>query len=429
MVHLNLSPAKTAHKTAHALYRDPQLLGILCLSFSSGLPFLLTLGTLQTWLKEVGVSNTALGAFAFATMPYALKFLWAPWVDTVPLPFLTRSLGQRRSWILVSQALLALALAGLGMTDPAQHLGLTGMMAFVVCFCAATQDNGIDAYRIDLLRAERMGAGAAASIIGFRVGMWLSGGGAMYLATYMPWSWVYATMGGLIALGMIATLLVEEPPASAMPGIKSACTKSLWRAAMQTLGQAQPWGLLVAFLVCFKVGDTVLNMMSIPFLLELGFSKMEIAYVAKSFGMAAMIAGGALGGTLLQRHPLRWNMLVSLGLLVLSCAAFSWQAYRGHHMGWLIVTMGIENLACGMSAAALMTFISGLCQPPFLATHFALLSSCSAISRILLSALSGWMADQLAWHSFFLLVAIGCVPALVLAWRAPRLFEAPRQQD
>ncbi len=418
---------------AIAAYRDPKVVGILCLSFSSGLPFLLTLGTLHAWLKEQGVSNTGIGLFSLTTLPYAFKFLWAPVIDLIPIPKLTDLLGKRRSWILVSQMALLLSLMGLGLTNPAQHIGLTAFMAFMVCLCSATQDNGIEAYRVEVLNLEKPGPASAASIIGFRVGMWISGGGALYLAAHLPWRWVYIIMSSFIIVGMITTLLVEEPESSSpilepWSGLKNKTMRlqhiysSIMKPAFMSLLRYKTLYMVLPFIFLFKVGDTVLNMMSIPFLLEIGFEKAEIAHVAKTFGLCALIIGGFIGGLLLQRYTMIQNITLSLCLLITSCFVFVLQAKVGHDIGFLFITIGIENIACGMSAATLITFLSRLCLPPFCATHFAFFSSFSSLSRVGLSTVSGWLADHLSWEAFFIYVAAGCLPTLFLVWVQKEVF-------
>ncbi len=417
-----------------AIYRDPKIFGILFLGFSSGLPFLLTLGTLQAWLHEVGISKTVMGLFALATIPYALKFLWAPVIDYVKIPYLTNVLGKRRSWILVSQFALMLSLVGLGFTNPEKNIYLTAFMTFIVCFCAASQDNVIEAYRVEMLDIAQSGPGAAASIIGFRAGMWVSGGGALYLAAHFSWYCVYSFMAIFMIIGMIATLLVKEPKSLILKIENTIPSKFLFqrfrffylnilKPAFSSFFINKQWYFILIFILLFKVGDTVLNMMSIPFLLEMGFAKSEIAHVAKTFGIFAMVIGGIIGGILLQRYSMKRNMLISLFSLMVSCFMFVVQAKLGHNISFLILTMGFENLACGMSAATLITYLSRMCLSPYTATHFALLSSFSSISRVLLSTLAGWLSDQMSWSLFFTIVALGCLPAIFIVFKKHYLFK------
>ncbi|MEN8236103.1 MAG: MFS transporter [Pseudomonadota bacterium] len=411
------------------IYLERRVFGVLLLGFSSGLPFLLTLGTLQAWLERVGISKTTIGLFALATAPYALKFLWAPLTDHLPIPYLSSKLGLKRSWLLLSQLTLALALMGLGTTDPAQNIAHTAFATFLVCLCASFQDNAMEAYRIETLNEKEMGPGAGASVLGFRIGMLVSGGGALYLAAYCPWKVVYALMATCVSIGMVATLLIPNSDRERT----IACQRkkphqAMWPAITSFL-QNQDWKIILLFILCYKVGDTGLNMMSIPFLLEMGFSKLEIASIAKTFGFFAMVAGGFIGGLLLLHLSLLKNLALGISLLMTSSVMFMIQAVLGHDTTFLMLTMGVENLACGMSAAALIAYLSKCCHVPYTATHYALFSSFSSVVRIGLSVGAGWLADQVSWMTFYGIIAVGCLPALMLLSRFSLHFYEPKRSS
>ena len=193
------------------VYTQPQLLIILCLGMISGLPFLLTLSTLSFWLAESGVSKTTIGLFMLVSLPYSLKFLWAPFADHFSLPYSTAHFGQRRSWALISQAGLLLSLISLAHCDPAQTIAFTAISSFFVSFFSASQDIIIDAYRIEILKADNRGAGAALEAIGFRFGMLASGAGALYLAHTFTWRIAYLSMAIGIILGMVVFCFIAEP--------------------------------------------------------------------------------------------------------------------------------------------------------------------------------------------------------------------------
>lgn len=402
-----------------ALYRQPRVIGILFLGFSSGLPFLLTLGTLHAWLKTSGTSNTIIGYFALATIPYAFKFLWAPLTDHLKIPIMTNILGHRRSWMILSQIALMVSLFLLGMTNPHENIFLTALATFAVSFCASCQDNAIEAYRIELLPREQLGPGASASVLGFRLGMWVSGGGALYLAYLLDdWFVVYSIMALCLTLGIIATLLLPEPPHPQNDVTQENCSffkklKTVMLPAIIDFTKQPDFSRIIIFIFLFKIGDTVLNMISIPFLIEIGFSNLEIANIAKTFGIFAMIAGGLFAGMMQIHKPPIFNLGVSAMLLALSSIMFMMQAYLGHDVRFLILTMGVENFACGMSATALISFLSLLCRQPNTATHFAILSSFCSFSRVGLSIGAGWLADKTDWVSYFAIVTSLCLLSLV----------------
>ena len=411
-------------------YHHPRILGIFFLGFSSGLPFLLTLATLHVWLSEVHISKTVIGVFSLVTLPYTLKFLWAPFVDSVSLPFLTRTFGRRKSWMLLSQVFLALSLLLLGGTRPQDHIGLTATFGFAVAFFSALQDISCEAYRAEALGKQHLGMGAGASMLGYRLGMWVSGAGALYLASYFSWFVVYSFMAACISIGFVTTLLSSEnmdheedltealPPPShtrgpLMQGSKKPFKDRL-RVAIESFRRFNNWKILIAYIIFYKVGDTILNVMTSPFLLEMGFSKLEIAHVAKSFGIGAVILGGFLGSFMLSRKPLVETLFLCAILQIVSCFLFALQAYMGHNINMLFLTLGVENLTCGLGTAAFIMYLSQLCQRPFTATHYAFLSSIGSFARVSFSPLAGWAADHVSWINFYLLAACACVPSLIL---------------
>lgn len=408
------------------LYLDPKVLLVMMLGFSSAIPFLLTLGTLHAWLAQVGVSKTVIGLFALATLPYALKFLWAPLMDFINLPYLSRRLGKRRAWMLISQITLVFAIILLGYSNPAENIYLTGLLTFIVATCAASQDNVIEAYRIESLNQLEAGPGAGSSVVGFRIGMWISGGGALYMSDLMSWNHVYFLLSLCVCVGIVATLMAHEPehpkqvdfnvtPINKRQSLfYKIQLKQIFLPSFTSFFARPNWLIILLFIVFYKAGDSILNMMSIPFMLELGFSNVEIAHIAKSFGMIAMISGGIIGGILLVSKDILHCMALSILLIIVSCILFMTQAYLGHNHAMLIATMGVENIACGMSASVLIAYLSQLCKQPFTATHFALLSSFSSFARVSLSSAAGWISDQTDWISFYALVAFCCLPALLM---------------
>ena len=286
---------------------DRRIFSIFFYGFSSGLPFLLTLSTLTIWLKESGVNNTTIGLFVIVTIPYTLKFLWGPMVDRVKLPILSIFLGQRRSWALVAQGFLIFMLIGLGSSHPSENILVTAFWAFGVSFSSAIQDIVIEAYRIEVIDDNQKGSAASSTYLGYRLGMMASGAGALYLAAIFSWQTAYEVMAALIGIGILTTLLSPSPQVSTDPQpslVRSSRNESLFTWIQATYGpplkellNTFDWRIVLAFIFFYKVGDTTLNVMTTPFLVELGYSKLEIADVAKVFGISAMIVGGFMGGS------------------------------------------------------------------------------------------------------------------------------------
>ncbi|MCC7259905.1 MAG: AmpG family muropeptide MFS transporter [Alphaproteobacteria bacterium] len=412
------------------LYTRPRMLAVAVLGFASGLPLPLVLGTLAAWLAEAGVSKTDIGLFAVITTPYVLKFLWSPLMDALPLPFLTRQLGRRRSWLLVTQVLLAISLVGLGLSHPAENLTVTAIWALAVTIASASQDIVVDAYRVELLTPEEQGGGAASVVFGYNVGMRLVGGAfALILADHLPWSAVYALMAALVLVGQAAALWAGEPerevpaphpgPLPMGEGVEGAgvAENVLKTAIVAPFTQfiARPgWWVVLLFILCYKLGDAFAGHMLNPFFIDLGFSKTDIGVVGKIYGLGATLAGTFIGGALVYRIGLIRSLWVCGIAQMLAIPVFILQARVGADVGMLAFTVGAENLAAGMGTAAFVAFISTLCSRAYTATQYALLSSIASIGRTWLSAGSGAVAEAFGWEVFFIVSALVAVPGLLL---------------
>ncbi len=394
------------------VYRDRRILAILLMGFASGLPLALTGATLSIWLKQSGISLTAIGLFAQAGLAYNLKFLWAPAMDRVSLPFLTRRFGRRRSWALLIQAALALALLALGAADPTAGAGRTALCAVIVAFLSASQDVVIDAYRVELLVPSEQGAGAAATQVGYRIGMIASGAGALYLAYYLGWFAAYAVMAALILVGMIVILATREPKASPPP--HGPWLAGAVVAPFAEFARRRHWLLILVFVVLYKFGDALAGVMSGPFYVELGFALTEIANIAKVFGVGASIAGVFLGGAAVYRWGLMRALLACGALQMGSNLFYIVQLWAGHDQTMLAATIAIENVTGGMASAAFVAYLSSLCSPAFTATQYALLSALAATARTVLASSGGFFADRLGWAPFFVLATLACIPGLAL---------------
>jgi len=414
---------------------DRRIFSIFLFGFSSGLPFLLTLSTLTIWLKESGVNNTTIGLFVAITLPYTFKFIWGPMVDRVKLPFLFKRLGQRRSWALLSQVTLIFMLIGLGSSHPKTYIFETALWGFGVAFCSAIQDIVIEAYRIEIIDEDQSGSAASSTYLGYRFGMMMSGAGALFLAATFSWQIAYEIMAAFICIGLLTTLSCPSPKTlvfSPAPHLSLShisphsrfwsWLKSTYGPPLKELWQSYDWRVVLAFIFFYKVGDTALSVMNTPFLVELGYSKLEIAHVAKLLGISAMIMGGFIGGLFLSRFGILSSLMLYVVLQVLSSLMFVIQALVGYNLEVLMITISVENLTCGLGAAAYIAYLSSLCSAPHTATHFALLSSFGSLARILLSMISGFLADVLSWPGFFTFTAFACFPCLILLIQASHHF-------
>jgi PAT family beta-lactamase induction signal transducer AmpG len=412
-------------RDAVALYGDRRILTILVLGFSSGLPLALTGATLSAWLSTQGVAKTTIGIFALVAVPYSLKFLWAPLIDGLSLPFLTARLGRRRGWAILTQLALIGCILLLGAVDPKETPVLTASLALLVAFVSASQDIVIDAYRVEILAEDEQGAGAAAVQVGYRFGMLASGAGALYLADIYGFSAAYAVMAVLVVVG-IATILANPEPragAAAEAGGRDA-VRWITRHVIAPFADfmSRPgWLAILAFILLYKFGDAVAGVMTTPFYIETGFTLSEIASVSKLFGLAATLAGVVLGGVAVARWGMASALLVCGVLQMLSNLMFAAQAAVGHDVAFLALTIGIENLTGGMGSAAFVAYLSSLCRVAFTATQYALLSSFAVVGRTTLSASGGWLADHVDWISFFVVSTVAALPGvLLLVWMIRR---------
>ncbi len=403
-------------------YRDRRMLIVLAMGFSSGLPLALTGTTLAFWLSQVGVQKTEIGLFHLTGLAYLLKFLWSPLFDHWAAPWLGARLGRRRAWGIVTQLGLIAALIGAGSCDPRTAPLTIAGFAVLVAFFSASQDIVIDAYRVEILDTAQQPTGAAVTQYGYRLGMLMSGAGALYLSQVMDWFWVYTTMAGLIGLGLIVFLAAPEP--AIVPPLHAsghAPRLGLGRIVRETVIEPlvdftkhSGWLVILGFVVLFKFGDALVGSMTTPFYREMGFSAGEIASVTKIVGLAATIAGIFAGGVLATKLPILRALLVCGVLQIASNSMFAVQATLGHHLPFLAVTILTENFFTGMGSAAFMAYLAGLCSLQYTATHYALLSALAAVGRVILSSGGGWIADQMDWVAFFLTGCAAGLPGLAL---------------
>jgi len=414
--------SRRSWREALAVYGDRRMLLILAMGFSSGLPLLLTLGTLGWWLRELGIDLKTIGLFALVGLPYSFKFAWAPAMDHAPLPGLTRLFGRRRGWALATQLGLAASIAGMGLSNPAEAPVVTAAWAIAVAFFSASQDIVVDAYRIEILAPHEQGAGAAATQLGYRIGMLASGAGAFALAELLPWSSVFLVMAALVGVGVVAVLLAPEPaapPAERAPagGAVETLRARLRIAIIEPLADfvtRRGWLAILLLALLYKFGDAVSAQMASPFYFDLQFTKLEVASVTKVWSVVATMAGITAGGALVAAIGTFRALLIGGVLQAATNLLFSALALVGHSVPMLAVAVGADSFTGGLASAAFVAYLSGLCRARFTATQYALLTSLMAGGRTLLSAGSGVLAEGLGWAPFFALTALLAVPGLLL---------------
>jgi len=408
-------------RDALAVYRDRRMLVILLMGFASGLPLLLTLSTLSYWLAKLGVSKTSIGLFSLVGIPYAFKFVWAPLLDHLSPPLLGRMLGRRRGWIVLTQIGVATAILVMGFSDPAVAPLTTAAAALAVAFMSASQDIVIDAYRIEILSDDEQGAGAAATQLGYRLGLIAAGAGAIALSDVAAWPVVFATLAALMGIGLIATLVAPRPSVTpVLQGAAGRLPPMLERLRVMVVDpflefMTRPaWIAILLFVLLYKFGDAIGGVMANPFYVELGFSGAEIAAISKVFGVIATLVGIAAGGVLVARYGILKALLIGGILQAVTNLLFALQAVIGHDNLMLAVSIGGDNFTGGIGSAAFVAYLSVLCNRSFTATQYALLTSFMAVGRTILASGGGWLADHTDWVTFFILTAFLAVPGMLL---------------
>jgi len=382
----------------------------LIMGFSCGLPLLLTITVLQAWMQEEGVDLTVIGLMALVGLPYTVKFLWAPFLDRFTLPFF----GRRRGWLLTAQLALALAIAGMGLTNPGANPWLVAVAAFLVTFFSASQDIVVDAYRREDLPDEELGLGSSLYVNGYRLGMLLASGGGLILADHIPFPWVYLIMAGCMAPGILTTVLAPEPPLP--PGAPTRLREAVIDPLMDYFSRHGALWIL-AFILLYKIGDTMASAMTTPFYLDIGFSKTEIGAVVKLFGFWAIVVGSLIGGIIMLRLGINRSLWIFGVLQAVSTAGFALLARVGHSVPLLSGVIAFENLSGGMGTAAYVAFMASITNKRFTATQYALLSSLMGVPRVLASAPTGFLAKQFGWEAFFIVCTLIAAPGMLLLFK------------
>lgn len=426
------------------IYLHPRVLGMLTLGFSAGLPTLLVLGTLSFWLREAGVDRATIGHLSWVGLAYGFKWAWAPLVDRLPLPLLTRWLGRRRAWLFLSQILIAVALIGLAGSDPVTNLSSVVFFALVVAFASATQDIALDAYRIEAVALRLQGAMAATYQAGYRLAMILASAGVLWIAAALDplpgeyavrsWKIAYWCMAACMLVGVITTLVIQEPEVivDQIPANKQKKTLLIrlltWlRAAViapfQDFFGRFGWHalLILALIAIYRISDVVMGIMSNPFYVDMGYSKDEVATISKVYGVLMTIVGAGIGGVLIAKSGIIRTLLLGAFLSAATNLLFVWLAGRGHDVGGLIFTISADNLSAGIASSAFVAYLSGLTHTAYSATQYALFSSVMLLLPKFIAGFSGEFVDAYGYEMFFSGTALLGVPVLVLVWRAGRL--------
>ena len=424
---------------AVTVYFRPNVLVVMLLGFSSGLPLALTGTTLSVWMTESGVNLGTIGLFSLVGLPYTLKFLWAPLVDALDVPVLSRRLGRRRGWLLATQILLAGAIFGLGFNHPASAPVAVALGALMVATLSATQDIVVDAFRVERLDTSEQAAGMAGYVAAYRIGMLVSGAGVIAIVAAMEifavprdsaWAWGYAAAAACMVIGMIATLCAREPTAPVRHDGEGGALSRVIATAVSAFTEflSRPDAVTVlAFVLLYKFCDALAGVLTAPFVIAIGFDKATYAAIVKGVGLAAALAGGFAGGTLARAYPLVTCLWIGGVLQMVSNLAFSVQALVGVNTAALTATIVVENFTGAIGTVVFVAYLSALCGVrAHTATQYALLTALTAVGRTFLASGGGFIAEATGWPLFFAITALAGLPGLaLLAYLQSRRHFAP----
>ena len=418
------------------VYLEPPTLRMLVLGFSAGLPLLLVLGTLSFWLREAGIDRTTIGYLSWVGLAYAFKWAWAPLVDRLPIPLLTRLLGRRRSWLLCSQLAIMAGLVAMSFNDPKLALPPVVWGALAVAFGSATQDIALDAYRIESAASERQAALAAAYQTGYRLAMIWAGAGVLWIAAraevaqaanyqFAAWQTAYLVMAASMAVGALTVLWSPEPAHAAVPvarhlgdWLRGALIEPFADFLRRYRWQA---GLILALIAIYRISDVVMGIMANPFYVDMGYTKDEVAAVTKIYGVIMTLLGAFVGGALAMRLGVMRVLMLGAVLSAASNLLFALLSTRGHDLTGLIWVISADNLAGGIATAAFIAYLSSLTNISYSATQYALFSSMMLLLPKFLAGYSGRYVDAFGYPNFFIATALLGVPVLLLVWLASRI--------
>src|SRR4051812_23218478 len=428
-----LPKPRASWREGFAVYLQRRVLIVLLLGFSSGLPLALSGSTLLVWMRESGVDLGTIGLFALVGTPYTLKFLWAPLVDALHVPFFTRAFGRRRGWLVFSQILLIGAILLLALTDPARSPLFVALGALLVAAMSSTQDIVVDAFRVESLPESEQAAGMASYVAAYRIGMLVSTAGALFIvsgfegtgiARSQAWTWGYVVMAALVLIGTVTALTATEPEQSARAEAATHGETAFARVLKAAIGAFSEFLTrrdalaALAFVVLFKFTDAFSGTMTAPFVIDLGFTRNDYAAIVKGVGLAATLIGGFAGGFVARRYSLAASLWIGGVLQAIANLSFSWLAIVGVNQWALALAITAENFTSAIGTVIFVAYLSALCRNPLhTATQYALLTALAAVGRTYLSSGAGYVAKATGWPMFFVICMLVAIPSLILlAW-------------
>lgn len=410
-------------------YGDKRIIGTFGLGMASGFPLTFVISLMGFWLSYNGVSKSDVGLFALITTFYTWKFIWSPAIDRLPLGPITRLFGQRRGWLVLIQALMALLLLAIAQLDPGTQLYEVAVLASAIAFLSASQDIVIDAYRIEILDSEDQGHSAASYVYGYRTANYLAGFAVLMIADTYGWTMAISLLPVLLLPGTLAVFWIGEPDRGDESDafLQQEADRAHLSPVMNRLREAvylpfkeftrrENWSLVLLFILLFKAGDAVAAIMTAPLIKDMNFDLEVVAWANKTVGFVTLMVGVGLGAVLYKQIGMYKALLLTGLLMMLTNLGFAW-LWSGEAVAWrLAATIGMENFATGLGTTVIIAYMAGLCNANFTATQFALMSSLANQGRTILGAPSGYVAEYLGWFEFFIGATLLALPGLFVLW-------------
>ena len=399
------------------IYSSSESIRMIFLGFSAGLPHPLLFATLTVWLASVEVSISEISMFGWVGIIYAIKFLWAPMLDNLSIPVLTKALGQRRSWILFMQLVILMGFIWMSFFDPTQDLLLLAYLAILIAFASASQDVAIDAYRIEIIENKYQAAMAASYQLGYRISALTSGAGALYLAGFYSWQTTYQIMSGFMLVGIVTVLIIAESPKTEVIIEKAHWFRSsVIEPFFEFFKRNSLWSFaLIIYIAIYRVSDLILGIVANPFYIDIGFNLNEIATVTKVFGFAITIIGAFVGGISVARYGISKPLILSSILLAGTNLFFLLLNNAGPDLSVLVLTISADNFALGFSGSVFIAFLSSLTNRYYTASQYALFTSIMFLPGIIMSGFSGQIIDAMGWAKFFIFAASMGIPSILFS--------------
>ena len=434
-----------------SIYFDKRMLKILLLGSISGFPWVLIGSSLSLWLKEDGLSRTTVGWAGLIFGVYAFNYLWAPLVDRIQIPFLTKKIGHRRGWIVLMQLIILASLILWSLINPTENLALVITVGLLIAIASATQDITVDALRIEQIgenEGKSMAAGAAMAVVGWWSGYKLGGVLALFSAEHFQmlgfenyWQITFLILGILIILMNIGLMFISEQNSNERRDKQALNDKII----SEKLGNNNFFSNLITwiggtlggpiisffkkngfsialgilgFVFLFKVGEAFLGRMSIIFYKEIGFSKSDIAIYSKTLGWITTVIFTLLGGLFVIRSGVLKAMFLAGIIMASTNLLFSVLAWSDKSELLFAIAVIFDDIAAAFATVAFVAFISLLVDRAYTATQYALLASIGTAGRTTLASSSGALVDWLNgdWGLFFILTALMVIPSLIILW-------------